>query len=355
MSGELYIAAAGSGKTHKIVTDSLSTNKKVLILTYTLANERQIAGRIKREEGVIPEHITISTWFSFLLKEGIRPYQGSRFNKRIEGIVFINGQNKNFIKKTSNEYYISNNKIYTNRLSECVIELNEKCNGNVFKKISKIYDYIYIDEVQDLVGYDLEIIKKLIAANINVIMVGDPRQCTYTTHYSSKYKKYNYGKIGDFLNKECKNLKILVDDKTLNCTYRNNENICNFANQLFPKQTPVLFKRKSNDNTEGVMVIDKHNVDEYLKKNKAVQLRYNSKVNVNKNYSFYNFGESKGLEFNEVLIYPTQTMWNWIVDKNSELKMQSRAKLYVAITRAFNRVVIIKQDSRESGLPEVNI
>ena len=236
-----------------------------------------------------------------------------------------------------------------------MIELNEKCNGNVFKRISKIYDYIYIDEVQDLVGYDLEIIKKLIAANINVIMVGDPRQCTYTTHYSSKYKKYNYGKIGDFLNKECKNLKILVDDKTLNCTYRNNENICNFANQLFPKQTPVLFKRKSNDNTEGVMVIDKHNVDEYLKKNKAVQLRYNSKVNVNKNYSFYNFGESKGLEFNEVLIYPTQTMWNWIVDKNSELKMQSRAKLYVAITRAFNRVVIIKQDSRESGLPEVNI
>ena len=39
MSGKLYIAAAGSGKTTKIIEDSLNTDKKVLILTYTVTNE----------------------------------------------------------------------------------------------------------------------------------------------------------------------------------------------------------------------------------------------------------------------------------------------------------------------------
>ena len=40
MSGTLYIAAAGSGKTTKIIDESLNTNKKILILTYTLINEQ---------------------------------------------------------------------------------------------------------------------------------------------------------------------------------------------------------------------------------------------------------------------------------------------------------------------------
>ncbi|HEM9148794.1 TPA: ATP-dependent DNA helicase, partial [Streptococcus agalactiae] len=85
MSGKLYIAAAGSGKTTKIIEDSLNTNKKTLILTYTITNEQQIIKRIKKKIGIIPSNITVSTWFSFLLKDGIRPYQGSRFKERIEG------------------------------------------------------------------------------------------------------------------------------------------------------------------------------------------------------------------------------------------------------------------------------
>ena len=32
MSGKLYIAAAGAGKTRKIVDESINSNKKVLIL-----------------------------------------------------------------------------------------------------------------------------------------------------------------------------------------------------------------------------------------------------------------------------------------------------------------------------------
>lgn len=355
MSGKLYIAAAGSGKTTKIIEDSLDTNKKTLILTYTITNEQQIINRIKKKVGIIPSNITVSTWFSFLLKDGIRPYQGSRFKERIEGIIFVNGQNNNYVKKTSNKYFAKDNKIYTDKLSECVIELNVNCNGKVFERISRMYDCIYVDEVQDMVGYDLEILKCLIYSRTEVIMVGDPRQCTYSTHSSKKYKKYSCGKIDEFLKNECKKLDIKIDETTLNCTYRNNDIICKFANSLYPERASTNFMRKAEDGSEGVMIIDKADVEKYLLKFNAVQLRENKKTSVNNEYSYYNFGESKGLEFKRVLIYPTQPMWDWIIDNNTSLKEQSKARLYVAVTRAKNSVVIVRKDARLCSLPVVNL
>lgn len=355
MSGKLYIAAAGSGKTRKIIEDSLNTHKKILILTYTITNEQQIISRIKNKVGVIPNNITVSTWFSFLLKDGIRPYQGSRFEERIEGIIFVNGQNNTYAKKTSNKYFAKDNRIYTDKLSECVVELNDNCNGKVFERISGMYDCIYVDEVQDMVGYDLEILKCLIASRTEVIMVGDPRQCTYSTHSSKKYKKYSCGKIDEFLKNECRKLDVRIDETTLNCTYRNNDIICKFANSLYPERTSTNFVRRAEDESDGVMIIDKANVEKYLQKFNAMQLRENKKTPVNNEYPYYNFGESKGLEFQRVLIYPTQPMWDWIINNNTSLKEQSKARLYVAVTRAENSVVIVRKDARPCSLPVVKL
>ena len=354
MSGKLYIAAAGSGKTKKIIEESLDTDKKVLIVTYTITNEKHIIDRIKNEVGIIPNNITISTWFSFLLKDGIRPYQGIKFKERIEGILFVNGQNNTNVKKSSNEYYIKNNKIYTNKISECVIDLNDKCDGKVFERISKIYDCVYVDEVQDLVGYDLEILKCLIATRIKVIMVGDPRQCTYSTHSSRKYKKYNNGKIDEFLKKECKKLDVTIDDTTLNSNYRNNKIICEFANSLYPDRKPPTAHCNAKDKLDGIKIIDKSNIDKYLKEYNAVQLRENKTIIVNEEYPYYNFGESKGMEFSRVLIYPTTPIWNWIINSSEEkLKNKSRAKFYVAVTRAKDSVVIVRKDSQNCRFEEI--
>lgn len=353
MSGKLYIAAAGSGKTRKIIQDSLNTNKRVLILTYTIANEKEIINRIKEKSGIIPKNITVSTWFSFLLKDGIRPYQGSRFKDRIEGIIPVNGQGNKYVSKKYNSYFAIDNKIYTNKLSECVIELNNKCKGKVFERIAKMYDYIYIDEVQDMVGYDLEIIKCLIASKIEIIMLGDPRQCTYSTHSEKKYKKYSFGKINEFLKNECKGLDIEIDESTLNCTYRNNNLICEFANSLYPDMPEVGFVNLADDSEKGVKLINKKDLDLYLKTSKAVQLRYDKRTKVNEEYLCYNFGESKGLEFKNVLIYPTNNIWDWIIDNSTELKGRIRAKFYVAVTRAIDSVVIVKKDNKECNLPTI--
>ena len=51
----------------------------------------------------------------------------------------------------------------------------------------KAYQYICIDEIQDLAGYDLEIIKLLFESSSSVLLVGDPRQVTYLTNHSQKH------------------------------------------------------------------------------------------------------------------------------------------------------------------------
>ncbi len=53
-----------------------------------------------------------------------------------------------------------------------------------------------------------------------------------------------------------------------------------------------------------------------------------------------NFGESKGRGFDHVVILPTEPMKKWLVDPTAELKAQSRAKFYVALTRGRHSVAI---------------
>ena len=87
-------------------------------------------------------------------------------------------------------------------------------------------------------------------------------------------------------------------------------------------------------------------VEIYLQQFKATQLRYNNKTMINAKYkeNTKNFGESKGLTCDRVLIYPTTQMLKWIKNNKSELKTSIRSKLYVAITRARYSVGIVIDD-----------
>ncbi len=353
MSNKLYIAAAGAGKTRKIIEEVINTKEKVLIVTYTNNNTNQIKERIKKRCGYIPDNIAVRTWMSFLIKDGINPYQGGLFKNKVNGIIISDNKIK-FFKRTEEKYYVKGTKIYSNKISECVCYLDEINSGLVIERISKLYKKIYIDEVQDLVGYDYEVLKLLIENKLEVIMVGDPRQCAYTTHNTKKNRKFNNGNIKEYLEQNClKNIKI--DEITLNKTYRCNEKIMKFANLLYPQLKETMVERKITTITQGVFVIDKDKINLYLEKYNAVQLRYDSKTKINNKYDVYNFGEAKGLEFDNILIYPTKEMWDWINDYTVSLAFQTRAKFYIAITRAKYRVLIVKRDDRKCALENFDI
>jgi DNA helicase-2/ATP-dependent DNA helicase PcrA len=55
----------------------------------------------------------------------------------------------------------------------------------------------------------------------------------------------------------------------------------------------------------------------------------------------WNYGKSKGLTFDRVLIYPTNPIVNWNKDQNSKLAPTRRCKFYVALTRARYSVGIV--------------
>ena len=359
-NNKVIIAAAGAGKTTFLVEKAFLQKSNVLITTFTLENEAEIVSKFIEKYSCIPKHITIMTWFKFLLQHGVNPYQGlcnsKMFDYEIKGLILVEeqsgikkkiqkngklisipyGENDDFIK----HYFSSDSKIYSDKLAKFVIRANEKSNGKVINRISDIFPNIYVDEVQDLAGYDLEIIKLFFHCKSNVLCVGDPRQVTYYTHWEQKNRSYRHGRIIEYINKECyKKDKIIIDQETLKLSHRNNKQICDFSNLLYKTQSPTApcqCVNCHNDSIEhqGIFIVKEENLDAYLRKFNPIQLRHDSKIKINDNYSFCNFGKSKGKTYQRVLIYPTKDICKWLIDVNENLKEETRAKLYVAITRA---------------------
>lgn len=371
VNNKLIIAAAGSGKTTYLIDEAIKNReKKVLITTYTQANEAEIKKKIIEKINYIPENITVQTWFSFLLKHGVRPYQGIIFDKRINGLILVNSQSglKGYTKfkqpiyfgeerEFENHYFSNSIKIYSDKLSKFVFRCNEKTNGAVISRISKIYSRIFIDEVQDLAGYDLELLKLLFSSNAEVLLVGDPRQGTYSTNSSSKNKQYKKVNVVNYFFQD-KSINIETDETSLLINYRSNKPICDLSNKLFQNFSGTNSGNQIITEHDGVFFIREKDVEQYLKKYNPVQLRDSKKKIVDENYKVMNFGESKGLSFDRVLIYPTKPFTDWFMNNESELAETSRSKLYVAITRARFSVGIVvnyKEDALIDGIDNYKI
>ncbi len=367
MENELLIAAAGSGKTTHLVREALECDNTVLITTFTEENEKEIRKKfVKLNNGVIPSNITIQTWFSFLLEHGAKPYQGTLTDGKINGLLLVNEKSGVKFKNAKGipicykedeidkHYFTKDYQIYSDKLSKFAVKCNGKSKGYLIERISSLFKYIFIDEVQDMAGYDLEFIKLLFNTDTVIKLAGDPRQVTYHTHFSDKYKKYKDGKIHDFILKECKKLKCNINTETLKGSWRNNQYICDFANSIFPEYEQCKTRSKDVTEHDGVFLLEEKDVEEYLKRYSPLQLRNNKGTKgVNYNYSVKNFGESKGSTVDRVLIYPTATITNWILHNKEITSFKSKCQLYVAVTRAKHSVAIVCKDGIKTDVLEL--
>jgi DNA helicase-2/ATP-dependent DNA helicase PcrA len=352
----------------------LSPSEQILITTYTEANEAEIRKRFISKKGYIPSNIKIQAWFSFLLQHGVRPFQ-SVLNDSIheQSIGFYLTSNRSGQKVDSQGnpiiagghplywgeddfykfYFTPTRKIFSDKISKFIFKTNMDSGGAVIDRIARMFDHVFIDEVQDLAGFDLELIKLLFKAGSTVLLVGDPRQVTYLTHTSTKHKKYQDGKIKGFVENELEmRIKCTVDETTLSASHRNNQKICAFSNMLYPDLPPSIpcdcrTCRENLTDHEGVFWIQEQEVDAYVEKFHPTQLRWNSAVQCSEKERTINFGESKGLSFERVLIYPTAKMAEWIIDNRSVLTNETRAKLYVGITRAKRSATVVLKSQED--------
>lgn len=363
----LVIASAGSGKTNLIVksaVDDAKAGKRVLITTFTEACEHEIRSKIIQLNGCVPASVDIITWFSFLIRHGVKPFQGCLFDFDTKGMLLVSGrsglkfQGKMFPVYWGEDdfekfYFTEDKRIYSDKLAQLVVRLQEASKGLVFERIRRCYEKIYIDEVQDLAGYDLEVLDLLFKIDSDVLLVGDPRQATYATNNSRKNKKYVKSAIVNFFLDE--RLGIDIDDTSLQVNHRCAPAICDYSNKLFPNMNPATSGNRDVTGHDGVFLVVKENLGQYLESFQPVQLRDSIKTETDSNYKSMNFGKSKGLTLGRVLIYPSAPMVKWMCNNDAELTQAARSKFYVALTRAKNSVGIVVSKTEVKKIKDLDV
>jgi DNA helicase-2/ATP-dependent DNA helicase PcrA len=356
MANRLIIAAAGSGKTTRVVREALgATDKRTLVTTFTVSNEREITKKFYELNGCIPSHVVVQTWFSFLLEHGVKPFQGPLTDRKIGGVFLVNGASSRYVSEDNfDRYYCTKDfQVYSDKLAKLVVKCNQKSNGRVVERISRVFPRIFIDEVQDMSGYDLALMKLLMQSVSSVLIVGDPRQTTYGTHDEIRYKKYKNGKIREFVQNECGLSLCEIDASSLRTSYRCGEKICRIADQLYPEYTPCSSAQTEVTGHDGVFLVRKTDVARYLTTFKPMQLRDTRRVSVSTGFPAMNFGDAKGLTFDRVLIYPTADFVKWLKDRRSDLKPRTRSRFYVGITRAKYSASIVMDFSEQTAIDGV--
>lgn len=138
MINKVIVAAAGSGKTTYLINEALKIkDSRVLITTFTDANETEIKNKIYKTYGSIPENIKIETWFSFLIQHRVKPYQSVLYDGKVNGLNLVNTKSGYRFKNkrgfpvyfaesdVKNYYFTKSRRIYSDKISKFVIKVNE--------------------------------------------------------------------------------------------------------------------------------------------------------------------------------------------------------------------------------------
>lgn len=339
----VIMAAAGAGKTYDICKDAIenakTTDKKILITTYTNKGIESIEKEYKKQNhGVIDKNIVILSWFQFLLRELVKPYQSSILS-RINVINSIDFNHQygyiNFnSRRTPKHYILSNNNILSNTVSEFAIDSNTNSNNKVIQRLEEIYSYIYIDEIQDLAGEDIEILNLLFNSRIKVQCVGDVKQSTYTTYNAKKNKKVTGIHLIDYFKKLERNCIITL--KFNNKTRRFGTEICEFSNSIFNDDNKIESDTIYDKENQGVYILERRDFEDYYKIYEPQILKHDSRTKLD--YNSLNFGQCKGMTFNRVAIFPNKK-YKEFLQKGTNL--DSPCKNYVSATRAKYSIVFV--------------
>src|SRR5579859_5431214 len=135
---KIVVACAGSRKTTMLVEKALSLSaSRVLITTFTNENLYLINRYLSEKNGSVPHNITVTSWFTVLLHDGIRPYQNFVTTKgRIRGLLFdeMPQSMKNASKQNAYRYFLtSNNNIHSDRASDFACLCDDRSNGLMIK------------------------------------------------------------------------------------------------------------------------------------------------------------------------------------------------------------------------------
>lgn len=372
MTRKLLLASAGAGKSQKIAEEALeraASGDRVLLLTYTINNQVELVRHICRLNKFQPPNVTVKGWFSFLLEDMVRPYQCCIVPKRISEINFndtdphryfdkyrkplrFSGRAELNGKKQNPLHYVTekDNRAHTHYLAKLASKIHKLTKGKSACRLAEIYDAVFIDEMQDLVGWDFEVIRAIVKTAINKIdCYGDFRQTIYRTSQAEKNPRTSAEKLNEFTS-------MGFEVESMAISWRCIQSICDLADRLHsndghyvPTASNVVTVPPEHAYHQGIFAVPAARIAEYIRTYNPVLLRKdcNTRNDLCECRTVYNFGKSKGLGFERVLIIPTKPHSKFLSGDLSafdQLKTdESRNKLYVAITRARYSVAFLHE------------
>lgn len=376
MNNQVIFAAAGNGKTYSLCSKAKAAvehgNKYVLLISYTNEGIRSLENEYRKQNsGILDDKVIFKSWYSFLLSDFIKPYQCSLKLKEKHGkqeisfsfpenfvnsIAFYSAElPPRWYNQSHLQYFVNQSgDITPDRASHLAYLCNDHSDGRALGRMEEIYSHIFIDELQDYAGWDLEIIRLLFKSQISITCVGDYKQATYRTNNSPKNRQYRDENIRDYF-KMLEN-KGVCTTINANTTRRFNHEICNFVNTIHG-DTDSIVEPDSNiewDDTvdnAGVYVMDVQHLSQYCEHYHPTILRYDKKAKIDFRHScnVFNYGGAKGATYERVVIVPVSTTLPFIENQTQIPSNQTRAKFYVACTRAKHSVVFAVNDPKETA------
>lgn len=325
---------AGTGKTQKII-DQLDEYSRFLIITFTDNNYCNLKSRIQKKfKDVMPSNIKLMTYYNFLYKFCYKPFCSDCF--KAKGISFDENEKPPHVGSDSNNYYLNKSKkFYKARLSKFVID---KILNEVIERLNTFFDYLIIDECQDMDSWDFDLITKFSKSNLSLLYVGDFYQHTYSTSHDGNKNLNLYSDLMKYRKKYEEN-GFTFDDESLSKSWRCSTKICEF---IFQKLGIKILAQKDNFK-EIEFINDNDKAIEIWKNENVVKLHFINGKSNGRNH--FNWGEVKGVDdFKDVCVLLNENTFK-LYQRNElhNLKPMTKNKLYVAITRAHGNVYLIEE------------
>ncbi|MES2363305.1 MAG: AAA family ATPase [Pseudomonadota bacterium] len=326
MDKRVVFAVAGSGKTTRLINE-LDFSKRVLLITYTESNCEEILRRILVKFGHLPENITVCTYFTFLNSFCYRPLLLMKMQST--GISFEKPSEYSSLQKlhSRDRYVTKSGRIYHARMAK-VLDVRG-CIPTLQRRLERYYDKICFDEVQDIGGHDFNLLKQIVQADVEVLLVGDFYQHTYSTSSDGAVNRGlhdSYERFKDAL----RSAGLVVDTTSLVKSHRCSATVCSFIRD----EIGVDIYAYSERTTQVSIVSELSQASELHAASGTVKLFYQE----HGRYGCYSqtWGDSKGRDhYQDVCVVLNPESWKrYSAGTLSEMAAVSRNKLYVACSRA---------------------
>jgi DNA helicase-2/ATP-dependent DNA helicase PcrA len=352
------LAVAGARKTQSIVEACRDgdPSKRRLVLTYTLTGQLDLERRLRAAcpPTSLPD---VCGWYAFLLRHWVRPFLPLKYpDHRLKGLNFEGEPLKNkqgvVIASGVDRYLDDQSRAYKRFLSKLAIDVAQAAGGTVITRLQRMYDEIYIDEVQDVTGYDLDILEQLLGSTSTVRLVGDIRQSVFDTNpQDPRHPKFRGLGMLDWFKQQEDAGRLQIEHSSE--TWRSVQDVAAFSDSLFDPDLefpPTISRQSASSDHDGVFALANEQVAAYIAEHDPVCLRQAVTTVIPNGVEARNFGISKGLTHQRVLIFTTGPMRAFLI-KGTALAPKSACGLYVGVTRAVHSVAFVMEKPEKSSLP----